>query len=206
MGPPERTAPRKPAPGGPLMYRRFRARLESGGRTDDAATQTTAAPRGCAGRRRPAGSLSRRAEVAQRVLDQRRAVRGAGHALEAEAPVEGVLGRDARPVDVADGGRRRPVVRVGRAALRGAGCRPVAEAVLEGRLVQRRAVGGDLRVVHEDAEALRPLVADVSDRELALLARVGAEVELERHEAPRVAVGRVDPARGPAVVARRVTR
>ena len=70
-----------------------------------------------------------------------------------------------------------PVVRVRRAAGRGAGNRPPVERVAVVLERRRPGAGRDDDVVDERAGELEDLVARVADRHLDRLARVGAEVD-----------------------------
>ena len=113
----------------------------------------TAAPpsaqRRRAARRRPlehrrATTALAHAEVPHRVAHQLGALRAVRHALEAEAPVERVIGRDPGPsTKPTDGVRFQSLALVPLSARR-AGHRPAAEPVLERRLGDGRAVGGHL--------------------------------------------------------------
>ena len=143
---------------------------------------------GTAGRRR-VGPRAR--EVRDRVLQRRRALRPRGDALEAEAPQQRVLGRDARAVGEADGRRSRPTPPRSRCP-RAAGRRPTGRGRSRSPLDSRhRAVLEDLQRVEEHAEAADGEVLRVGDRDLDLLALVGAQVDLPVLEAAGVAGGGV---------------
>ena len=129
------------------------------------------------GRRRTAGRRRvgpRTREVRDRVLEDRGTLRPRGDALEAEAPQQRVLGRDARAVGEADRAARDPRRRVlGARGLRAGD--PRGEAGLEARWTRvDRAVLDHLQRVEEHAEAADGEVLRVGDRDLDLLALVGA--------------------------------
>jgi hypothetical protein len=124
------------------------------------------------------------------------AFRASGVAIpsKAEAHVDGIRRRHHGPFGEAARGRARPVVRVGTAARwRPRHC-PAVEAGLEGR----RRTCGDADVVDEGAESLNGPVARVRDRDLHLLACVGAEVDRPLLPAGRAAGSGVPLTRRPS--------